>query len=237
MLRQSSYVAIAAAGGLGLVFAGPAKSEFFSGPYIGVEGDLTSAVTFLDKDEGEDEDGDIVESENTRGAEDLLAGGSVIFGWGQQERGFYYGLEARYSFGDKDGEGEDTYHHGEGEVLIDSDFELGNGHSVAARLGSLLYDGNVMLYGSLGYVEREFSVSAEGVEEGQEFDLDGDEDFSGYRAAVGMEYRPTNAPIRVHVEGSRSDLGGETIDLGDDEAEIDDLVENSFHVGVAYTFE
>ncbi|MCG5531034.1 outer membrane beta-barrel protein [Halorhodospira halochloris] len=246
MLRQSSYVAIAAAGGLGLVFAGPAKSEFFSGPYVGVEGDLTSAVTFVH----EEDDGDTA----THGIEDPLTGGSAILGIGHQEGGLYYGLEARYTFGDREGEVEDEEFEDFARI---ADFELGDGYSFSARLGSLLYDGTVMLYGSVGYVQREFSADIEGtitdvpdVPDLGDYDVAGDEDFSGYRAAIGMEYRPTNVPIRVHVEGSRSDLGDETIELEgtstkkgeigvDDgwEEEIDDLVEHAFHVGVAYTFE
>ncbi|BAU58356.1 hypothetical protein HH1059_16460 [Halorhodospira halochloris] len=245
MLRQSSYVAIAAAGGLGFVFAGPAKSEFFSGPYIGVEGDVTSAVTF-EQDWNLDEDGDEGVIEGDFAIEDPLSGGSVFAGWGDQEGGFFYGLEARYTLGDRDGK---HLAGGEGDI---GEGELGEGYSVSARLGSLLYDGTVMLYGSLGYAEREFTVVAHE-------DLEWSDDFSGYRAAVGMEYRPTGVPVSVRAEGSRSDLGGESVDQweangsefdpgskydpsGEDEffapeAETDDLVENAFHVGVAYTFE
>ncbi|BAU58111.1 25 kDa outer-membrane immunogenic protein precursor [Halorhodospira halochloris] len=228
-------------------------AERFTGGYIGVEGDLLSSVTFeRDFDDGfagevvedfvEYEDPtDFLENDDQQegfasalmytsheaGIEEVVPGGSVILGGGMQQDGFYSGIEARYHFGGVDEEFEDD---------LEESLEFEDGYSISARFGTLLREGNVMLYGSLGYATRE--VTYEVFEDDENSDSN---DHSGFRAGIGLEYRPDYPPIFVRLETSRTDFGDETYEDEDDGnefdfADIDDLVEHAAHLGVGYRF-
>lgn len=235
MKRLHKVLATAAMGTAAGVSA-PSTAEMFTGGYIGIEADLGSSVTFertykqafqdfVEDHDPDLDDGDLDELVTSRqfGMESVLPGGALFLGGGTQQGGLYYGLEARYQFG-----GHDDGFAADG-LDEDASLELEDGYSVSGRVGTVLRDGNVLLYGSLGYAEREVTF---------ELDEPSDtNDHTGYRTAVGLEYRPTDLPMLVRLEASRSDYGDETYTHeGQDIVDIDDLTEYAAHLGVGYTF-
>ncbi|MBK1736205.1 hypothetical protein CKO15_13190 [Halorhodospira abdelmalekii] len=245
-MQWTNRIVAAAATCVAAAASGTIVAQTFTGGYVGVEADLGSSATFErsytdeyagwlaeyivgEEDEVDDLLGtaevwvDAIGSTQQYGTTATLPGGGVFAGGGVQNDGFYFGGEARYRFGGFD----DDY-----VEETDENLELEDGYAISGRLGTVLRDGNVMLYASAGYTEREVTLEVG--------DEDMSEDASGHRLSAGIEYRPADMPMLVRFEAARSDYGDVTYahDLvgGEDIIEIDDLVEDTAHLGVGYTF-
>ena len=176
---------VAGCTGLLVLGLGSAAHAEFTGGYVGGAAGLFTSTTVEESGPG---------FENTFGLEDnILTKLDIIAGYGIQQGQAYYGFEGQYTL----------THNVDGTIFSDrggsDELELGDGYTLAARLGFVPQDG-LLIYAKLAYAERNYELSGVVV--------DADEDFSGIGIGVGVEYLATDN-VSVRLEGMRYDYDDE----------------------------
>ena len=223
---------------LGVALPGLASAQFaqeetffdlslpFEGPYLGFQGAMTSPGVAMEVREASFDVGDAgFEDEDASlsfGTDALGARGELFVGAGlQNDLGIHYGVEANYTLG----------HAIDDDALEAVDgltAEISDGYGLSVRIGGVLEEGTSMFYGRLSYQVRDLEIQADG--DGSDSDSS---TFNGVGVGFGLEYRSTQLPVMMRVEGNWYRYGDE--DLFDEDLEVE-FTEAALNFGVGYAW-
>lgn len=185
---------ISGCAGLLLLTTGTAAWSDFTGGYAGGAVGLFTSATLEESYDG----GDV---KYGSGIEDMLTKFDVLVGFGMQQDRAYFGIEGQYTL----------VNNLDGTIFSSpvgsEELEAGDGWAVAARIG-YVPESSILLYGKVGYGQRNYELSVPGGSD--------DEDFSGPGFGVGIEYMATEN-VSVRLEGMRYDYSSE----GEGDVEFD----------------
>lgn len=198
----------------------------FEGPYFGFHGAVTlpsvamevAASDFTVDGVQFDED----DATLSFGTDGVGARGELFVGAGLQSQSLYYGAEVNYALGHAIDD--DALQAAEGLTA-----EVSGGYGLSLRLGGVLEEGTSMLYGRLSYQVRDLEVHAES---GGDASSD-DSTFVGIGLGVGLEYRSTQLPVMMRVEGNLYQYGDEDLFRG---AHTVEFTEAAMNLGVGYAW-
>ncbi|ABM61296.1 outer membrane protein [Halorhodospira halophila] len=198
----------------------------FEGPYFGIHAAATLpsvamevGASGFDVDDVSFDEGDATLSFST---DAVGARGELFVGAGLQSQSLYYGAEINYALGHA--MADDALEAAEGLTA-----QVSDGYGLSVRLGGVLEEGTSMLYGRLSYQVRNLEVQAEsGGDQASD-----DTTFVGIGVGVGLEYRSTQLPVMMRVEGNLYQYGDEDLFSGAHEVEF---TEAAMNLGVGYAW-
>ena len=227
MKQKKLIAAVGAAVVLGFGGATAQAADNFTGPYVG--GSLmlfnnTTNETNVDIDDLESTDGFV-----KLGADDSFSQLDLVLGYGMLlDNRVYLGAEARYTLVDNF---KDSFIVGRvDDVSFDFGIEGDGGYALMLQAGYAVSN-NVVLYGTVGYVKREWDLVDKFVEDGRGRTEKEGLKSSGVGYGMGVKYA-LNRNFIVNAEVLKTNFSSKTLDDGFS-IEPDSV---SASVGVAYRF-
>ncbi|MFP4147643.1 MAG: outer membrane protein, partial [Halorhodospira sp.] len=168
----------------------------FEGRYIGLQGGMLMPSVSMSAEVDDltiagQNFKDTQEVDLSFGTEAIGSRMDLFGGVGFQAESLYYGAEANFTLGHAmDADALEAIDGVEGEVS--------GGYGISARLGGVLEEGTSMIYGRAGYQVRDLEIE---VDDGSGDPESDSSSFAGLGLGAGLEYRSTQLPILMRVEG------------------------------------
>ena len=233
MKQKKLIAAVGAAVVLGFGGAAAQAADNFTGPYVGGSLALfnnTTIDTNISFNVFEEEEFESADGSLSLGVDDSFSQLDIVFGYGMLlDSRVYLGAEARYTLADNfkgsviSGRAGNDYFN----VAIEGD----GGYALMFQAGYAVTD-NVVLYGTAGYVKREWDLVFSGSVDG-DFDSAKDEfKSSGVGYGMGVKYA-LNRNFIVNAEVLKTNFSSKTLEEDGLSLEPDSV---SASVGVMYRF-